>query len=92
MKFDKKVIESVMVAGIALALTITAVTGNGVKAADQVAETQMDKNGMAGVAVAMNAYELEAADMLDSIVSVEKVIPISLQHQQRTQRMYQIHR
>ena len=72
MKFDKKVIESVMVAGIALALTITAVTGNGVKAADQVAETQMDKNGMAGVAVAMNAYELEAADMLDSIVSVEK--------------------
>ena len=30
MKFDKKVIESVMVAGIALALTITAVTGNGV--------------------------------------------------------------
>ena len=72
MKFDKKVIESVMVAGIALALTITAVTGNGVKAVDQVAETQMDKNGMAGVAVAMNAYELEAADMLDSIVSVEK--------------------
>ena len=49
MKFDKKVIESVMVAGIALALTITAVTGNGVKAADQAAETQMDKNGMAGV-------------------------------------------
>ena len=72
MKFNKKVIESVMVAGLALALTITAVTGNGVKAADQVAETQMDKNGMAGVAVAMNAYELEAADMLDSMVSVEK--------------------
>ena len=72
MKFNKKVVESVMVAGIALALTIAAVTGNGVKAADQVAETQMDKNGMAGVAVAMNAYELEAADMLDSMVSVEK--------------------
>lgn len=72
MKFNKKVIESVMVAGLALALTITAVTGNGVKATDQVAETQMDKNGMAGVAVAMNAYELEAADMLDSMVSVEK--------------------
>lgn len=72
MKFNKKLIESVMVAGLALALTITAVTGNGVKATDQVAETQMDKNGMAGVAVAMNAYELEAADMLDSMVSVEK--------------------
>lgn len=72
MKFNKKVIESVMVAGLALALTITAITGNGVKATDQVAETQMDKNGMAGVAVAMNAYELEAADMLDSMVSVEK--------------------
>lgn len=72
MKFNKKVVESVMVAGIALALTIAAVTGNGVKAANQVAETQMDKNGMAGVAVAMNAYELEAADMLDSMVSVEK--------------------
>lgn len=72
MKFNKKVIESVMVAGLALALTITAVTGNGVKATDQVAETQMDKNGMAGVAVAVNAYELEAADMLDSMVSVEK--------------------
>ena len=72
MKFNKKVVESVMVAGIALALTIAAVTGNGVKAADQVEETQMDKNGMAGVAVAMNAYELEAADMLDSMVSVEK--------------------
>lgn len=72
MKFNKKVIESVMVAGLALALTITAVTGNGVKATDQVAETQMDKNGMAGVAVAMNAYELEAADMLDNMVSVEK--------------------
>lgn len=72
MKFNKKVIESVMVAGLALALTITAITGNGVKATDQVAETQMDKNGMAGVAVAVNAYELEAADMLDSMVSVEK--------------------
>lgn len=72
MKFNKKLIESVMVAGLALALTITAVTGNGVKATDQVAETQMDKNGMAGVAVAVNAYELEAADMLDSMVSVEK--------------------
>ncbi len=74
MRASKKVIESAMVAGLAIALAVTAVTSNGVSTGnnDTVAETQLDKNGIAGVAVALNEYEMEAADALDELVSVEK--------------------
>jgi len=75
MKTSKKVIESGVVAALAIALTVTAVTGNRVstvKDSDTVAETQMDENGIAGVAVVMNEYEMEAADELDSLISVVK--------------------
>ena len=74
MKANKKVIESMAVAGLAIALSITAVTGNGVSAvdADTAAKTQLDANGIAGVAVVINEYEMEAADALGEFVSVEK--------------------
>ena len=73
MKASKKVIESVVVSGLAIALSVTAVTGNGVNtAAGAAEETQLENNGIAGVAVAMNAYELESADFLDRYISVEK--------------------
>ena len=73
MKASKKVMESVIVSGLALTLAVTAVTGNGVNiAAKDAADTQFVNNGIAGVASAMNEYELESADYLDRYISVEK--------------------
>ena len=75
MQINKKVIESATVLVLALAMGITAVTSNGVYAVGdtQTAEdTQLEENGIAGFAVAMNEYELESADYLDSMLSVEK--------------------
>ena len=74
MKASKKVMESVIVSGLALTLTVTAVTGNGVgiAAKNAVADTKLVNNGIAGVASAMNEYELESADYLDRYISVEK--------------------
>ena len=66
MKASKKVMESVIVSGLALTLAVTAVTGNGVNiAAKDAADTQFVNNGIAGVASAMNEYELESADYLE---------------------------
>ena len=73
MKASKKVMESVIVSGLALTLAVTAVTGNGLNiAAKDAADTQFVNNGIAGVASAMNEYELESADYLDRYISVEK--------------------
>lgn len=74
MQISKKVIESATVLVLALAMVITAVTSNGVYAADtQAAEnTQLEDNGIAGFAVTMNEYEVESADYLDSLLSFEK--------------------
>lgn len=75
MQISKRVIESATVLALALAMVITAVTSNGVYAVSdtQTAEnTQLEDNGLAGFAVAMNEYEVESADYLDSLISVEK--------------------
>lgn len=75
MQISKRVIESATVLALALAMVITAVTSNGVYAVSdtQTAEnTQLEENGLAGFAVAMNEYEVESADYLDSLISVEK--------------------
>ena len=75
MQISKRVIESATVLALALAMVITAVTSNGVYAVSdtQTAEnTQLEENGLAGFAVAMNEYEVETADYLDSLISVEK--------------------
>lgn len=75
MQISKRVIESATVLALALAMVITAVTSNGVYAVSdtQTAEnTQLEENGLAGFAVAMNEYEIESADYLDSLISVEK--------------------
>jgi spore germination cell wall hydrolase CwlJ-like protein len=75
MKTSKTVIESIAVAALAMALAITAVTGNGLStvSSSTVAETRVEKNGIAGVAVAMNEYEQGTAAALSDTVSVEKV-------------------
>lgn len=73
MKASKKVMESVIVSGLALTLAVTAVTGNGVNiAAKDAADTQFVNNGIAGVASAMNEYELESADISGQIYFCEK--------------------
>lgn len=75
MQISKRVIESATVLVLALAMVITAVTSNGVYAVSdtQTAEnTQLEENGLAGFAVAMNEYEVESADYLDSLISVER--------------------
>lgn len=75
MQISKRVIESATVLALALAMVITAVTSNGVYAVSdtQTAKnTQLEENGLAGFAVAMNEYEVESADYLDSLISVEK--------------------
>ena len=59
MQISKKVIESATVLVLALTMVITAVTSNGVYAVSdtQTAEnTQLEENGLAGFAVAMNLY------------------------------------
>lgn len=74
MKADKKVIESITIASLAMALAITAATSNGISTASQnqaVEETQLEENGIAGVAVAVNRYYEEAANELDNL-SIEK--------------------
>jgi spore germination cell wall hydrolase CwlJ-like protein len=72
MKRSRTVIDSIAVAALAMAMMITAVTGNGVSVADSTAAmTQTEKNGIAGVAVAMNTYEEAAAAYLEDAVSVE---------------------
>ncbi len=73
MKADKKVIESITVASLAMALAITAVTGNGINTAghSQAVETQLEENGIAGVAVTVNRYNEEAANELNNL-SIEK--------------------
>lgn len=75
MQISKRVIESATVLALALAMVITAVTSNGVYAVSDtqtVENTQLEENGLAGFAVAMNEYEVESADYLDSLISVEK--------------------
>lgn len=75
MQISKKVIESATVLVLALAMVITAVTSNGgyaVEGTQTAKNTQLEENGIAGFAVAMNEYELESADYLDSLISVEK--------------------
>ena len=75
MQISKKVIESATVLVLALAMVITAVTSNGVYAVENTqtaSDTQLEENGIAGFAVAMNEYELESADYLDSLISVER--------------------
>lgn len=73
MKADKKVIESITIASLAMALAITAATSNGISAAgqNQAVETQMEENGIAGVAVVMDRYYEEAANELSNL-SIEK--------------------
>lgn len=88
MKASKKVMESVIVSGLALTLAVTAVTGNGVNiAAKDAADTQFVNNGIAGVASAMNEYELESADYLDRYISVERQMRLWLR-QQQMERLY----
>lgn len=73
MQISKKVIESATVLVLALTMVITAVTSNGVYAvenAQAASDTQLEENGIAGFAVAMNEYELESADYLDSLITV----------------------
>ena len=60
MQISKKVIESATVLVLALAMVITAVTSNGgyaVEGTQTVKNTQLEENGIAGFAVAMNEYE-----------------------------------
>lgn len=72
MKANKKVIQSAGVVVLALVLTITAVTGNSVSVSNENrAGTELEENGIAGVAVAMREYEMEAVDAA-LLVSVEK--------------------
>ena len=69
MKANRKVIDSILVAALTVALSVTAVTTNRVS---ETENTQLDTNGIAGVAVAVNEYGMEAADYLDDYISVEK--------------------
>ena len=78
MQISKRVIESATVLVLALAMVITAVTSNGVYAVSdtQTAEnTQLEENGLAGFAVAMNEYEdaqitLELAEETEYEISI----------------------
>ena len=74
MKASRKVIESIAVAGLALALTITSITTNGLSAdtKNSAEATELEKNGIAGVAAVINEYEVLAADQMDMAVSVQK--------------------
>ncbi len=74
MKANKKVIDSIAVASLAIALSITAVTTNGGSTVrtNDTEHTTLEPNGIAGVTAVMSEYNLETADLLDHYVSVEK--------------------
>ena len=74
MKANRKVIDSIAVASLAMALSITAVTTNGenISGTNDAGSTQTESNGIAGVAAVMNAYDLESTELLDQCISVEK--------------------
>ncbi|MCM1283249.1 MAG: cell wall hydrolase [Muribaculaceae bacterium] len=72
MKASKKMVEGIAVAGLAAALTITSITTNGESAVGREYTTELEQNGVAGIAAAINAYGVEAADELDLAVYVEK--------------------
>lgn len=73
MKANQKVIRSAGVTVLALALSITAVTSTGQSVpSEERAVTVLEKNGIAGVAVAMNEYKSDAAEDLRRTVSVER--------------------
>lgn len=76
MKKGIDALEVFVIAVFAIALVVTVVVGNRVATVEgneAVAETQMDKNGIVSVAVVMNDYEIEAADILDMALSVERM-------------------
>lgn len=72
MKVSRKLIEGMAVVGLAAALTITSMTTSGENATEYESTAELEQNGIAGIAAAINAYETEAADELDLAFSVEK--------------------
>lgn len=78
MKLNRKMVEGAIVACMTCVLTITSLTSNGnTPAANTVDEnvsvnTDLENEGIAGVAAILNDYELAAAEQLDNLVIVEK--------------------
>lgn len=73
MKANQRVIRSVGVTALALTLSITAVTSTRESVpSEERSVTALEKNGIAGVAVAMNEYGLEAASEIKQIVSIQR--------------------
>lgn len=76
MILNKKVVESMTVLVLALVLTITAVTNGGATVADiataenVLANTGLERDGIAGIAATINEYELLAASELENRVSI----------------------
>ncbi len=74
--------------GLALTLAVTAVTGNGVNiAAKDAADTQFVNNGIAGVASAMNEYELSRQTIWTDIFLLKRQMRLWLR-QQQMERLY----
>jgi hypothetical protein len=75
MKTSKTVIQRIAAAALALAMMITAVTGDVVSVAASTAtsETQVDKNGAAKEAAAVNTYE-ETENSTEESASTEKAV------------------
>ena len=78
MKLNRKMVEGAIVVCMTCALTITSLTSNGnTPAANTVdknvsVNTDLENDGVAGIAAILNGYELEAAEQLDNLVFVEK--------------------
>ena len=78
MKLNRKMVEGAVVVCMTCALTITSLTSNGnTPAANTVdknvsVNTDLENDGVAGIAAILNGYELEAAEQLDNLVFVEK--------------------
>lgn len=73
MKANQKVIRSAGVAALVLALTVTAVTSTGDNVpSEERTVTALEKNGIAGVAIPVSGYELEAVAEHEQNVSVER--------------------
>ncbi len=74
MKRNKKVMESMAVAALALAMSITSVAGNGrgKDANETFSNVGLEDSGVAGVAETLVDYELSASEELENNVTVEK--------------------
>lgn len=67
MRFSRKMIESIAVAGMAAALTVTSITTSGESSTERKDTIEMKSNGIAGIAAILDEYKAESEELSLSV-------------------------